>query len=130
MRLVIGGACQGKRRAACRLFGYLPEDFLDGKSCSFSDALVCPAIYDFQELIRRGMQEGYPLEEFAEDLIRQNPEILIVSDEVGYGVVPVDARERAFREMTGRLCCRLAEEAETVVRVLAGVPMAIKGELP
>ena len=31
------------------------------------------------------------MEALAEELIRKNPEVILVSDEVGYGVVPVDA---------------------------------------
>ena len=50
--------------------------------------------------------------------------------EVGSGVIPMNAADRAYREATGRLCCALAKEATAVVRVVAGIPVAIKGELP
>ena len=55
---------------------------------------------------------------------------VVISTEVGGGVVPVDAGERAAREAAGRLACLLAERADTVVRVFCGLPVAIKGELP
>ena len=55
---------------------------------------------------------------------------VVISTEVGGGVVPVDAGERAAREAAGRLACLLAERADTVVRVFCGLPMALKGELP
>ena len=55
---------------------------------------------------------------------------VVVSTEVGGGVVPVDAGERATREAEGRLACLLAERADTVVRVFCGLPMALKGDLP
>ena len=55
---------------------------------------------------------------------------VVVATEIGGGVVPVDARERAAREAAGRLACLLAERADMVVRVFCGIPMAIKGELP
>ena len=55
---------------------------------------------------------------------------VVISTEVGGGVVPVDAGERSAREAAGRLACLLAERADTVVRVFCGLPMAIKGELP
>ena len=50
--------------------------------------------------------------------------------EVGSGVIPNSREDRVFREATGRLCVRLAQRAEAVVRVVAGIPTAIKGELP
>ena len=55
---------------------------------------------------------------------------VVISTEVGGGVVPVDAAERSAREAAGRLACLLAERADTVVRVFCGLPMALKGELP
>ena len=53
---------------------------------------------------------------------------LVLCCEVGSGVVPLDPGERAWREATGRLACALAKEAETVVRVTAGIPVVLKGE--
>ena len=55
---------------------------------------------------------------------------VITCDEVGCGVVPLDRADEAYREAVGRLCCALAEEADAVVRVIAGVPQWIKGEKP
>ena len=55
---------------------------------------------------------------------------LVLCCEVGCGVIPLDRADRAYREAVGRLCTRLAAEATAVVRVIAGIPVAIKGELP
>ena len=55
---------------------------------------------------------------------------VVISTEVGGGVVPVDAGERAAREAAGRLACLLAARADTVVRVFCGLSMALKGKLP
>ena len=53
----------------------------------------------------------------------------IIATEVGCGVVPADAEERAAREAAGRLCCLLAQRADTVMRVFCGIPVVIKGGL-
>ena len=55
---------------------------------------------------------------------------VITCDEVGCGVVPLDRADEDYREAVGRLCCALAEDADAVVRVIAGVPQWIKGEKP
>ena len=39
-------------------------------------------------------------------------DVLLVSDEVGYGVVPMDAFDRAYREAVGRICTKLAAYSE------------------
>lgn len=55
---------------------------------------------------------------------------IIVSNEVGQGIVPENAMARQFREAQGRLNIALAAEAETVVQVIAGLPQLLKGQLP
>ena len=52
---------------------------------------------------------------------------ILVSNEVGWGVVPDNALARRFRDEAGRLHQRLAGEAERVVLVVAGLPLILKG---
>ena len=49
-----------------------------------------------------------------------------MTNELGYGVVPVDAFDRLWREKTGRICTELAGKAEEVHRVVCGIGMVIK----
>ena len=53
--------------------------------------------------------------------------VILVSNEVGLGIVPDNAMARAFRDHAGRLHQRLAAIAEEVVFVAAGLPMTLKG---
>ncbi|WP_411976070.1 bifunctional adenosylcobinamide kinase/adenosylcobinamide-phosphate guanylyltransferase [Sulfitobacter faviae] len=55
---------------------------------------------------------------------------VVVSNEVGQGIVPENAMARQFREAQGRLNIALAAEAETVVQVVVGLPQLLKGEMP
>ena len=55
---------------------------------------------------------------------------IVIATEVGGGVVPMDAEERAGREAAGRLACLLAERADCVVQMFCGIPTVLKGELP
>ncbi|RHS66485.1 hypothetical protein DW954_07495 [Clostridium sp. AM45-5] len=48
-------------------------------------------------------------------------------DEIGCGIVPVDADDRLWREMTGDACQYLAARAGTVFRVVCGIPVLLKG---
>ncbi|MEH6360843.1 MAG: bifunctional adenosylcobinamide kinase/adenosylcobinamide-phosphate guanylyltransferase [Amylibacter sp.] len=56
--------------------------------------------------------------------------IVIVTNEVGQGVVPDNTLARAFRQQQGELNQQLATIADLVVLVTAGLPLAIKGQLP
>ena len=67
------------------------------------------------------MARGEDVSQLAQVLLERNPELLIVSNEVGYGVVPVEAFDRKYREAVGRICTRLAAGARRVHRVVCGV---------
>jgi adenosylcobinamide kinase/adenosylcobinamide-phosphate guanylyltransferase len=52
--------------------------------------------------------------------------VVLVSNEVGLGIVPENALARRFRDEAGRLHQRLASQAERVVFMVAGLPMQVK----
>lgn len=53
--------------------------------------------------------------------------VVIVSNEVGQGIVPENTLARRFRNIQGRFNMALAAHADVVVHVVAGLPMALKG---
>lgn len=55
---------------------------------------------------------------------------VVVSNEVGQGIVPADALSRRFRAAQGALNQALAAAAEHAVWVVAGLPQPLKGPLP
>ncbi|WP_299547572.1 bifunctional adenosylcobinamide kinase/adenosylcobinamide-phosphate guanylyltransferase [uncultured Tateyamaria sp.] len=56
--------------------------------------------------------------------------VVVVSNEVGQGIVPENVLARRFREAQGRLNIALAAQADTVWHVLAGLPQLRKGVAP
>ncbi len=60
------------------------------------------------------------------DFIDKNQNLIIISDEIGNGIVPIDPFEREYREKTGRILIQLASKADEVVRVICGIGQKIK----
>ena len=108
MRLYIGGAYQGQSELA---------------RAENPDALI---LFDFHEAVREAVLRGKDARAFARSVIEAHPDAVIVANEVGAGVVPVLAQERAFREAVGRALCVIAQEAEQVMRVVCGIGVRIK----
>lgn len=64
------------------------------------------------------------------DLAAIEGQIVIVTNEVGMGIVPDTSLGRRFRDGQGKLNQQLAEVADLVVFVAAGLPLVLKGRLP
>ena len=74
-----------------------------------------PFFEDFHETVRRAvLSEG------------AHPDAIVIANEVGAGVVPMAAEDRAFREAVGRALCVIAGKAETVTRCVCGIGVRIK----
>jgi len=56
--------------------------------------------------------------------------IILVSNEVGWGIVPENALARRFRDEQGRLNQRIAALADNVTLVAAGLPLMLKHTPP
>jgi adenosylcobinamide kinase/adenosylcobinamide-phosphate guanylyltransferase len=62
-----------------------------------------------------------------EALDRRAGTVVLVSNEVGSGIVPDNALARRFRDLQGRLNQRIAARAGRVVLMVAGLPLNVKG---
>lgn len=132
MILIIGGIGQGKRsfarqQAARRKGGAASESisFVDGSSASWEEFLNAEYGCNLHLMIRRRLQENKWMG-MEQQLLKTCPDRILITDEIGAGIVPVDAFEREYRELTGRICCKLAAEAKEVWRVTAGIGIKIK----
>jgi adenosylcobinamide kinase/adenosylcobinamide-phosphate guanylyltransferase len=52
--------------------------------------------------------------------------MIVVSDEIGLGMVPMDAAARRFRDLLGIAHQRLAARADKVYLLVAGIPMTVR----
>ncbi len=124
MRIITGGAFQGKRAFAEKL--YPGVEWTDGGRCALDEIRTCRAVYGFHEFVKRWLEQGKNWEELASLMLEENRDLILICDEIGCGLVPVDAFEREYRESTGRVMNALAVQAERVDRVVCGIGRRIK----
>jgi adenosylcobinamide kinase/adenosylcobinamide-phosphate guanylyltransferase len=54
--------------------------------------------------------------------------VILIGNEVGWGIVPENALARTFRDLSGRLHQEIAQIADQVILMVAGIPLVVKGE--
>jgi adenosylcobinamide kinase/adenosylcobinamide-phosphate guanylyltransferase len=64
--------------------------------------------------------------EFCAALTDAKGHVVVVSNEVGFGIVPENALARRFRDFAGRANQAIAASADEVVLVVAGLPLTVK----
>ncbi|MGN0288256.1 MAG: bifunctional adenosylcobinamide kinase/adenosylcobinamide-phosphate guanylyltransferase [Lachnospiraceae bacterium] len=122
-RLIIGGYAQGKlnyvlKKEAGENFRLVEADLPKEEGRVI--------INHFHLWVRSCLAAKKKPEEELKQWLLQHPDWIILSDEIGNGIVPVDAFEREYREKTGRLLIRLARLADEVERVVCGMGQKIK----
>lgn len=126
MDFIIGGYGQGKRQYVKKAYQITQEIMLSGEQEDYEKILCAPCIYDFHLLIRRLMLDHKDYQAYVMKLFENGTCKILISNEIGYGIVPLDAFEREYREAVGRMSCLAVRHAGRVVRVICGLGQIIK----
>lgn len=78
-----------------------------------------------KDLLREGMEEA-AVQSTILSWVATHPNTILICDELGNGIVPLEKMERIWREQTGRLMIELAGQAERVERILCGLGQRLK----
>ena len=124
MEMIIGGAFQGKTAYAKESNPGI--NWMNGADLGKEELMKAQGVFDFQEYIKKELKADRDVSGLAEELWEKNPDVVLVSQEVGYGVVPMDAFDRKYREAVGRVGTRLAAKSTKVTRVVCGIGTVIK----
>ena len=124
MIVVTGGIASGKKTflEACGVDLTCVFDARDPQknAVSLADATI---VFHVEELVREGALASGMFEQLLSKQV-------LTCTEVGSGVIPLTWDDRQFRERAGSLSSSLAKEADCVVRMVCGIPVVLKGELP
>lgn len=127
MKLVIGGYAQGKLQYVLYKYNISTMMVCDARlprNVSMQSSVF--VINHFHRWVKERLLAGGNPEEEIFRFVDKYPDCVIISDEIGNGIVPTDAFERTYREQTGRILVTLAARAEGVERVICGIGQKIK----
>ncbi|WP_432363617.1 bifunctional adenosylcobinamide kinase/adenosylcobinamide-phosphate guanylyltransferase [Sporosarcina sp. UB5] len=126
MRVVIGGAYNGKRDYLKKMLADVPHEWVD-TSCG---KLEIPAggivVIDRIEhwLAKTELPEAEAVEFILKSI--KGKDVIFILTDIGRGIVPMDADMRALRDACGRLYQRLIAQADEVTRVWYGLAQTLK----
>lgn len=81
---------------------------------------------NYHETVKEQLQAGMDPQQEARRLCQEGEDVVVITDEIGCGIVPMDRFERTWREQSGRVNCIFAQQSETVIRLIAGIPQKLK----
>ena len=125
MVLIYGGVYQGKLDYAKERFKLAEEDIY---RCREDPALPQgkKAIYELERWLKALLETGSDTTDGLKQLIAHNPEAIIIANDISCGIVPLDAKERQWREAAGFAMITLASAATEVIRLFCGIPTRLK----
>lgn len=126
MIMITGGAYQGKKDFAKTRFDC---EILNGDNCDLKSVFTAKCVSNYHQLVKRLVENGDDVVSYTERLCRENPNLIVIINEIGCGIVPLEKSDRIWREQVGRAGSLIAKNSDTVVRLICGIPTVIKGEL-
>lgn len=131
MILIIGGFAQGKLHYVKQRYVHCEDGrevtVLDGTLVLHAETGAGQMIVNhLHRYIREQLRQGTDPEAMIENFGKEHPDCILICDEIGNGIVPMEAEERTYRERTGRILEQLAAQADEVVRVVCGIGQKIK----
>ena len=140
MKLIVGGSYQGKTEYLLSQLALSPEQIVSGEKLAAEHSVEdtgnnriksvnWTAVNHLHLYIRERLLQGAERETILEEVLswlELSTELILVCDEVGCGIVPMEVFEREYRESVGRICCVLAQWAEQVIRVCCGLGTVIR----
>lgn len=127
MKLVIGGTAQGKLEYVLKKHDLQEGVVWDGVLPADTEQKEKLVIIDhFHQWVKNRMKCGGDPETEIMTYLDHNEDCIIICDEVGNGIVPVEPFEREYRECVGKILVELASRAEEVERIICGIGQKIK----
>lgn len=125
MRVVIGGAHNGKREHVKKMLSGAPHQWVDcsgGLEIPSGTTVIIDRIEHW--IVRTELPEAEAVELILK--VIEGKDVIFILTDIGRGIVPMDADQRKLRDACGRLYQRLMAQADEVTRVWYGLAQTLK----
>ena len=125
MKLIIGGAYQGKTELAVKKYS-LAEDDIEVCTADALPSFNKKCLAHTERFAYYCVKNGLEPREEIEKREQQLENTVFIADDISCGVVPMDKTDRAWREAEGRLMSYIASRSDEVTRVFCGLEQRLK----
>ena len=131
MKLIFGGAYQGKLAYALKKYNLSDEDVFHCLMGTLDIDMEKTVINSLENFSRTAEEKGEISKDTLMGIIEDTPpekleNKIFIARDISCGIVPMDSLERSWRENHGRMLIALAERCSKVERVFCGIPMRLK----
>ncbi len=130
MKIITGGRYNGKKEYVMKELGIAEDLIFDMGSRRITNPSDIPenalALYHTEAFIRDTVSSGADPFCIIKAFVDSHPDIIVICDETGSGVIPISKEEEEYREAVGRTMCRLTSLAGGLTRIICGIPEEMK----
>lgn len=127
MILVFGGAYNGKIKYIKEKYNIDKDDiyFCNNSELNFDKKVIC----GLHVFVKYCTDENIESLEILKNNIHNLKDKIIITDEIGSGIVPMTKEDRKWREETGRCIQYLCKNSTEVYRIFFGIEETLKKEI-
>jgi hypothetical protein len=127
MIFVTGGFAQGRLDYVLKEFNLGYSDVFDAEKKHISEFDGEKVIYRAEEIVTQLLAQNKEIQTESNLICEKLKNCIVISQEVGCGIVPADEYERRWRETVGRMNCIFAEKSDAVFKICCGIAVKLKG---
>lgn len=127
MEVYVGGCGQGKLQYVLEKRKVTRKDIVDGADLSPDQTEGFKVINHFHLFIRQWVDDPQIVYRYLDTLSEKNAGVILICDQVGGGVIPIEKKERDWRELVGRVMCIAVKQSDHVERIVCGLGQVLKG---
>ena len=129
MILIFGGVYQGKLNYALQRFGLTEDDVaycVEGDAANPSGKRI---VNEIDKWILALLRANMDVVQNTRQFLGENPDSIIICNDISCGIVPTDPILRRWREEVGIFMGMASQWSNEVIRLYCGIPTILKGEI-